>query len=123
MIGLKCAIDYAMSWGMDAIWERILHLSTLLRKKLSENPRVTLLDLGIEKCGLVTFTLKGMESLEVKRRLNEMGINVSVSKAEYSLLDLQKRGLTDLVRASVHYYNTEAEVERFCKSIKSFPEL
>ena len=86
MIGLGSAIDYAMQWGMLAIWKRISLLADHLRTKLSENPRVTLYDLGKEKCGIVTFNVSGLDPHEVNTRLNEKGINVSISLAEYARL-------------------------------------
>jgi cysteine desulfurase / selenocysteine lyase len=41
-------------------------------------------------------------------------INVTVSRLTSTRLDMEARGLTNVVRASVHYYNNEAEIDRFC---------
>ena len=51
--------------------------------------------------------------------LRAHGINVSVSPAQSTLLDFSARGLDNVVRASVHYYNTEEEVHRFIAALKS----
>lgn len=119
MIGLGKAIEYASSWGMDNIWQRICSLSSSLRSKLSSIPGVTVRDLGENKCGIVTFTIEGKEAGVVSQRLRQKGINTSVSLAEYARLDLEERGLSSPIRSSVHYYNTEEEIERFCHEISS----
>jgi cysteine desulfurase / selenocysteine lyase len=118
-IGLGVALDYAMQWGLEAIWERISRLAHELRQQLSTIPGVTVRDQGIAQCGIVSFTVAEREADEVQRLLSRMGINVSVSRFASTRLDMAARGLDDLVRASVHYYNTEAEIERFCATLAS----
>lgn len=117
-IGLATAIDYAMQWGMDAIWERVHQLAVEFRKKLGALSGVTLQDLGQNKCGIVTFTMKGWDPQEICLHLREQGINVSVSLQEYARIDLEERGLPSIVRASVHYYNSSEEIDRFCHELE-----
>ena len=54
-----------------------------------------------------------MTSADVATALVAHGINVSVSDGSGSLVSFQQRGLSAVVRASVHYFNTEQEIDRF----------
>jgi selenocysteine lyase/cysteine desulfurase len=116
-LGLGVAIDYALGWGLEAIAARVAHLAGLLREGLTRVPGVTVRDLGPAPCGIVSFTVAGVDAGAVKERLTSQNINVSVSPRAYTLLDMAARGLDSIVRASVHYYNTEEEVERFCLAV------
>jgi cysteine desulfurase / selenocysteine lyase len=118
-IGLGVAIDYALQWGVEAIWARISRLADDLRQRLSSIPGVTVTDQGAECCGIVSFFMAGKEAEVVQRRLADARINVSVSRIASTRLDMEARALPDLVRASVHYYNTEAEIERFCATLSA----
>jgi cysteine desulfurase / selenocysteine lyase len=111
-IGLGVAVDYALDWGLENIEHRVTELAGYLRQRLQGIEGVDLHDQGRRQCGIVTFTVRGFAAREVGERLSQRGINVSVSIADYARLDLPARGLTDLVRASVHYYNTEDEIDR-----------
>ncbi|MEO5662263.1 MAG: aminotransferase class V-fold PLP-dependent enzyme [Nocardioides sp.] len=116
-IGLGVAVDYALSWGIEAIEERINVLAGRLRQMLGDVDGVTVHDQGQRQCGIVTFTVEGVPSQEVQQRLAERGVNVSVSLVEYARLDLSHRGLPDLARASVHYYNTEEDLQRLIDAL------
>jgi len=116
-VGLGVAIDYAMEWGLDAIWARISALAALLRAQLSNVPGVRVHDLGETKCGIVSFTLDGRDPEAIRRALARERINVSVSPRNYTLVDMDARGLGSVVRASVHYYNSEEEIGRFCEKL------
>ena len=78
---------------------------------------VSVHDQGRRRCGIVTFTIDGVPAQEVQQRLARHRVNVSVSLVEYARLDLPDRGLPDLVRASVHYYNTEDELQRLIDAL------
>jgi cysteine desulfurase/selenocysteine lyase len=116
-IGLGVAVDYALSWGLAAIEERVTALAGRLREQLTMVDGVTVHDQGMRRCGIVTFTLDGVAAEDVQQRLQAHGVNVSVSLVEYARLDLQHRGLPDLVRASVHYYNTDDELDRLIRAL------
>ena len=116
-IGLGVAIDYAAGWGLDAIGRRVGGLAATLRETLAALPGVTVQDIGARKCGIVTFTVAQATPLDVRDSLYRQGINVSVSRKSSTLLDMTKRGLDDVVRASLHYYNTEEELARFCGAV------
>jgi selenocysteine lyase/cysteine desulfurase len=58
-----------------------------------------------------------MDAAEIQAALRGRDINTSVSTPNSTRLDAEARNLPDLVRASVHYYNTETEVERFVETL------
>lgn len=117
-IGLSVAVEYALEWGLENTWNRILQLSDRLRKQLASIPGITLEDLGAKKCGIVTFIADKMKPQEICMKLREKQMNVSVSLQEYARLDLEERGLPSVVRASVHYYNTQEEIDLFCTEME-----
>ncbi|KAB8194305.1 aminotransferase class V-fold PLP-dependent enzyme, partial [Nonomuraea phyllanthi] len=116
-LGLGAAVDYASALGIGAIQDRVCALAERLREDLEQVPGVKVHDLGKRKCGIVTFTVAGRSAAEVHRRLTDMDINTSVSQREYAQFDLPARSLPDLVRASVHYYNTEEELQRLVDAV------
>jgi len=59
------------------------------------------------------LVVDGLGATRIKDAMRRQGVNVSVSDGAGSLVGYQRRGLTQTVRASVHYFNTEAEIERF----------
>lgn len=118
-IGLATAIDYALQWDMQNIWRRIKNLAYSLRTQLSPLPGVIVRDRGVTQCGIVTFTVEDKAPEEIQQALSQQQINVSVSEKSSTLLDMEARGLEHLVRASVHYYNSEEEVERFCRAVET----
>ncbi len=113
-LGLGTAVDYALGWGLATIEHWVRTLADGLRDRLADVPGVAVRDLGGQRCGIVSFSVAGRPADRLAAELRERGVNVSVSTPAATLLDARARDLPDLIRASVHYYNTEAEVQRFC---------
>lgn len=118
-LGLGKAVEYALNIGVDRIWERIQYLATLLRRELAAVDGITVHDFGAQQCGIVTFSVKGLESAFIKNTLADKNINVSVGKAISTLYYMDKNNLKSNVRASVHYYNTETEIQVLCNELKN----
>ncbi len=110
-LGLKAAVDYALGWGLEAISTRTRALAERMRAGISAIPGARVQDIGREKCGIVSFTLAGRAAGEIKVALAAERINVTTSTVAGTRWDMERRGLDQVVRASPHYYNSEAEVD------------
>ncbi|CAK0881503.1 unnamed protein product [Prorocentrum cordatum] len=112
-LGLGVAVRYFLSLGPAAVEARVVRLAAQLRAGLwaAQVPGLEVVDLGARRCGIVTFHLgaQGPPAAELKRALIERGAFVSTSPPASTALDAQARGLPELLRASVHYVNTEED--------------
>jgi selenocysteine lyase/cysteine desulfurase len=116
-LGLGRAIDYALEIGLDNIAAEVVRLADRLRERLAEIPGVTVFDIGRRRCGIVTFAVNGVTAAEVESRLRDNRIHVSVTSPSGTLIDATRRQLPDMVRASVHYFNEDAEIELCAKLV------
>ena len=60
----------------------------------------------------------GIPADSIQQRLAAKTINVAISRAGSSRLDFENRGIQEVVRASVHYYNTEREVQQLLDAVE-----
>jgi selenocysteine lyase/cysteine desulfurase len=117
-VGLGVAVDYALEIGVDNAWACIQGLAGRLRAGLAALDGVTLHDRGAVLGATVTFTVDGVEPGEVKRLLAAERINVVTMEASSAWLDYGERGLDETVRSSVHYYNSDEEIERLVDAVR-----
>ncbi len=110
-LGLGAAIDLALELGLDRIWATIERQADTLRHQLSGVPGVTVRDLGAVKGGIVTFDVEGIPPKEIVRLLRSKRINTSTSSVFSTRYDMERRGLSELVRASVSYLTTDEEID------------
>ena len=116
-LGFGAAIEYAQALGLERIWTRVQALAETLRTRLAVVPGVSVRDLGVVRGGIVSFTVRGVDAARVKAALRAASINVTVSPARGTLLDMRARGLSEVLRASVHYYNTDEEIDRLVAEV------
>eukprot|EP00668_Euglena_longa_P011920 GGOE01014340.1.p1 GENE.GGOE01014340.1~~GGOE01014340.1.p1 ORF type:complete len:421 (+),score=101.64 GGOE01014340.1:173-1264(+) len=120
VLAMGAAVDYALQVGLERIWTRVRHLAALLRRLLSAIPGVDVQDKGREQCSIVSFTVAGAPAEAVKAFLAEQRVNISYSTAQAAMLEMHARGLGEVCRASVHYFNTEEELHRVTELVGDF---
>ena len=116
--GLKVACDYAMDIGLEAIQQRAWGLAGSLREKLALLPGCRIMDLGTEKCAIVSFTIDGLEPQHAVESLKTHGIAIGMTRPGSSLLDAERRNLPVMLRISPHYYNDEADLDACIQALK-----
>ncbi|ATL72342.1 aminotransferase class V-fold PLP-dependent enzyme [Nocardia terpenica] len=116
-LGLGAAVRYLLDLGPDAVYDAVAANAGYLRKTLPQIPGVTVRDLGVRHSGIVSFTVDGLEPVEVRDHLLGRDITVTVSHRSSTLLDMSARELSSVVRASPHCFVTVAELDRFVDEV------
>ncbi|MDY7005271.1 MAG: aminotransferase class V-fold PLP-dependent enzyme [Cyanobacteriota bacterium] len=107
---LKEAIDLHNQWGTaEERYEKIKELSAYLWENLKKIPEINCLRTAPPEAGLVSFQLtNGKSHQQLVEYLEKQGIMVR------TILD------PDCVRACVHYFTQEAEIDKLVAEIKAF---
>jgi selenocysteine lyase/cysteine desulfurase len=124
LAGLANALEECNSLGLSNIRQRIDSLSRRLREQLTAIPGLTLHNLGPtdHQSGLIAFTLKGWDSVDLKLELAQRGINIGANGVAYTPLDMQARELESIARIAVSYLNTEEEIGVLLESLRELAE-
>lgn len=109
LAGASAACDFVLDLGVEAIAERWQLLARRFRDGLKQVPGVRLVspDGGELACGLVVFSIDGWPSAPVADLLWERDQIVVRAVPDPSA-----------IRASVGFYNTEEEVDRFIAAVR-----
>ena len=118
-LGLKTAAEYASGLGLDRIERRVQQLAARLRAKLEEIEGIKVTDTGLLKSGIVMFISDMLPATQLVSQLAARRCIARMSPRFGTRLDKRLSAMDDLVRASVHYYNTEDEVDHFCDTLAS----
>jgi selenocysteine lyase/cysteine desulfurase len=110
-LGLGAALEQALALGVPAIADRVTGLAAGLRAGLAALDGVVVDDPPASPSGLVTFHLPAHASSDVAAALGRTGVNVVAVPVAHSRWELAARALPAVVRASVHAYNDEADLQ------------
>ncbi len=110
-LGLVAAGRYIRELGMREIHSAVQNISGRLRDGLSRIRGVQVHDLGQRRSGIVSFGVEGIPASEVVDLLRRRNVTVTVSRAPSTLIDMSRRGLEEVVRASPHYFVAPEQVD------------
>lgn len=117
-VGLGAAIDYLDSVGFDTIESIEENLTQRLMEGLMQIPEVHIYGSRDPKkhCGIVTFNVEGCHPHDVASVLDTEGI--AIRAGHHCAQPLMKYlHVTATARASLYFYNTQEEVDRFVDAV------
>ncbi len=112
VLGLAAAVEYIEDIGLSAIQSRLKTLSKLLVSELQMIPELDLYgaaELDVQ-AGIVAWNLLEMDPNQVARELDQMANIIVASGGQGSRLAMRHLGVEEIVRSSVHFYNSEEEI-------------
>jgi selenocysteine lyase/cysteine desulfurase len=118
-LGLGAAARQAVERGMNAIERDVLTLADHMRAELGLIDRVTVHDTAARRCGIVTFSVDGVEPGAVVAAAARNHAMINSSSANWASLDMHAKGITQVVRVSAHYFNTVDQLGRVTDAIRS----
>lgn len=122
-VGLHAAIDYINSIGFDVIEAREAALTKLAFDAMQKIDGVHIIGgkTAEEHKGILTFTVEGVHPHDIAAILDADGVNIRAGNhCAQPLLDHLCTGAT--ARASLAFYNTQEDVQRFIKSLSTIRE-
>ena len=123
-VGLAAAIDYLEEIGLHNIEERELELTRLALDGIKKIPHVIVLgsDKAEEHHGIITFKIEGVHPHDIAAIIADA--NVAVRAGHHCAEPLhQFLGIPSTTRASLMFYNTEEEVERFLDVVSNIRKM
>jgi cysteine desulfurase / selenocysteine lyase len=121
--GLKAAVKYIDSIGLDTIHKLELDVSSYAFNKMKEIPHVHIIgsDKAEEHNGIITFTLDDVHPHDVSEIF--ASDNIAIRAGHHCAQPLLEHlGFRATVRASFAFYNTTDDADKFIDSLSSIRE-
>lgn len=108
--GLEASIVYLLRLGLDGIRKKNIKLANLLRDELSKVSSITLYgpEEPEKRTSIVSFSIQGQDSKIVVEKLEKQNMVL----AEREIINKK------VIRASMHFFNTESEILKVVEAIK-----
>ena len=122
-VGLQAAIEYVKSVGFEQMHRQEVALTRRAMEGIRNIPCVHVLgsENPEEHCGIITFTVDGVHPHDISEILASDGIAIRAGHhCAQPLLAYLKHPST--ARASLAFYNTEAEIDRLLDSLSTLRE-
>ncbi len=117
LMGMGEALRLNSALTQAAITSAVLERSDMLRDRLKRVPGLNLIERETARSALSTAVHDRLTPDEVRQRLAAQRINVAAIAAAYGPLDLPARGLDAVLRFSVSYLTTEAEIAQLAEAL------
>lgn len=120
-LGWLATLEEAADQGWPTRFATIAERGRQLRSALAAVPGITLRNLpsAPSSCGIVAFTVQGWTPAQVQHALLQQGIQVAASSMGFTPLDMQARGLDAVVRASVAWHTTPADITALSEALNA----
>ncbi|MBK6010574.1 N-methyl-L-tryptophan oxidase [Streptomyces sp. MBT53] len=117
-LGLGAALTDLAALGVDIVARHLAALAASLRERLSALPGVQVTDPPAAGGAIVTFVVDGMDASDIQRQLAYRRVHLIAVPAGHGRWDMDHRGLTKVVRASVHVYNDEDDLDALVEAVR-----
>ena len=123
-VGLAAAIDYLEEVGFEAIREQEEKLTRRIMDGLAKLPYIKVYGSKdpTKHCGIVTFTMDDVHPHDMASVLNDDHVCIRAGHHCAQPL-MQFIGAGSTSRASVYFYNTEEEVDKFLEKLSQVREV
>jgi len=116
VLGLKAAIEYLQTIGMENIEKHDHELVAYFKQELNKLDNVIVYNNGGESSA-VAFNIKGIFAQDSASYFNKN--NIAVRSGNHCAKILHNViGATETIRASIYLYNTKEEIDKFIEVIK-----
>lgn len=113
ILGLGAALEYASAIGVEAIYERVRKLTAYAVGQMEKIPGMVIYgpERLEDRLALLPFNVKGLSPDRITQYLEENGIIIESGTFMANTM-LQQYGINKMARVSLHYFNTEEEIDK-----------